>query len=67
MKKHSVICSMCNKESDMKYNGEHYLCPVGWYEFYDDYNSKHTNIHICDVCFVSLKQKETDDSFLDEL
>jgi predicted RNA-binding Zn-ribbon protein involved in translation (DUF1610 family) len=55
MKKHTVVCSLCNKESSMSYNGEHFLCPEGWYELYDDHKSIMSDIHICDKCFVSLK------------
>ena len=54
MKKYIVACDICKVETGMKYNGEHYLCPENWYEFYHDKSSRHTGIHICDKCYFSL-------------
>lgn len=50
MKKHLVICDKCKAKLNLKYNGEHFLVPQGWIEFYDENKGQMMGIHLCEPC-----------------
>jgi hypothetical protein len=55
MKLHEVKCDSCEEKAPLKYNGEHWLVPVGWMELYDENEAKNIDIHVCKKC-ISLKK-----------
>lgn len=47
---HEFRCNSCGHVKKAYYNGEHYLPPKGWVEFYDANEGKNIGVHLCDGC-----------------
>lgn len=62
MKLHKVKCDACGAEADMRYNGEHHICPAGWFELYEDHTHSAKDIHLCPDCNPKKKKKEEKES-----
>lgn len=62
MKQFLVKCDVCEAVAKLKYNGEHYLAPAGWYQLYDDEKSDPIDFFICPKCKMNrLKPEEKED------
>lgn len=53
MKIHRVYCDKCKRSADLKWNGEHWLCPKDWTELFDEAEIGPLNIHLCQYCTVT--------------
>lgn len=47
---HEFKCDTCNKRTPAKYNGVHWLPPVGWVDLFDNNTVRTTGEHLCDKC-----------------
>lgn len=51
-------CDACKKQVPAKYNGEHYLPPVGWVQLVDTDTVKNTGEHLCTDCLPKTPQNK---------
>ena len=47
---HEYKCDYCLARAPLKYNGEHWLPPIGWTNLYDFNKAEHEKIHVCPSC-----------------
>lgn len=50
MKVFEYKCDLCGRKAPAKYNGEHWLVPVGWVQLWDDNLARTIDEHICSNC-----------------
>lgn len=54
---HECKCDQCGKKEKLSWNGEHWLAPVGWLQFYNDATALVIDEHLCQFCHKKLKLK----------
>ena len=50
MIKHLIICDYCNNKAKLKYNGEHWLPPEGWFDLWCPNLAQEAKQHVCPKC-----------------
>lgn len=55
---HEFKCDGCKTRVKARYNGEHYLPPVGWVELTDANTVRSTGEHLCSNCLPKTPQNK---------
>ncbi len=57
---HEVKCDYCSKKEPLKYNGEHWLVPANWFQFYNDALARTVDSHSCPDCLPKKKKAKNE-------
>lgn len=53
-------CDGCEKSFDARFNGEHWVPPLGWGEFVDSETGSNLGLHACPSCISEVLKRKSE-------